>query len=58
MNKVLVLGGGSWGTTLANLLAEKIMTYIYGLEIQKYLLKNKQIGSIINIFQNILFQKN
>lgn len=23
MNKVLVLGGGSWGTTLANLLAEK-----------------------------------
>ena len=23
MNKILVLGGGSWGTTLANLLAEK-----------------------------------
>ena len=23
MNKILVLGGGSWGTTLGNLLAEK-----------------------------------
>lgn len=30
MNKILVIGAGSWGTALANLLSKKEILYIYG----------------------------
>ena len=44
MNKVTVLGGGSWGTTLANLLAEKnIPTNLWVRDKKNFILTENKI---------------
>ena len=41
MNKISVLGGGSWGTTLANLLAAKDLNVSIWARDPKIFVKNK-----------------
>ena len=42
MDKISVLGGGSWGTTLANLLAEKDLNVSVWTRDPKIFVKNKK----------------
>ena len=43
MDKISVLGGGSWGTTLASLLAEKDLNVSVWARDPKIFVKNKKI---------------
>ena len=64
MDKISVLGGGSWGTTLANLLAEKDLNVSVWARDPKIFVKNKKILinkkylPKYNLSPNLKIQKN
>ena len=53
MNKILVLGGGSWGTTLGNLLAEKDHNVSLWARNSKIFKKVKNIGNPIETSKSL-----